>query len=142
MEDSFYLSDCGDDDVLSFGDDMFKAGKFRKAVNKSFNSKMGDTLSSELRSEGVQIEQKILQPNGSSEDYLRWFGKGINCEILNLGSKSWKKGKVRIKVSVEFYEAQEAVETPSSDKPEINQPKSPLDDIRRMMNEDSQQGNS
>lgn len=88
MEDSFYLSDCGDEDVLSFGDDVIKAGKFRKAVNKSFNSNMGGTLSSELRSQGVQIDQKILQPNGISEDYLRWFGKGIDCEILNLGSKS------------------------------------------------------
>lgn len=142
MEEKFYLSDCGDDDVLSFGDNTFKVSKFRIAVNKSFGYDIGGVLSNQLSREGVLIDQKILLPSGNSKDYVRWFNEGIDCEILNLGSKSWKKGKVRIKFSVEFYEEQEAVETPSSDKPEINQPESPLDDMRRMMNEDSQQGNS
>lgn len=138
MEDSFYLTDCSDNDVLSFGDNTFKVGKFRKAVNQSFGYNMGATISNELRSQGVQIPQEILIPNGNPQDYLRWFGKGIDCEVLNLGSKSWKKGKVRIKISVEFYvEEQEAVETPSSDKPGTALPESPLDDIRRMMNENS-----
>ena len=143
MEDSFYLSECGDDDVLSFEDTTFKVSKFRKAVDKSFDSDLGSTLSSRLNNAGIYIAEKILKPTNDCQEYERWFKNGIDCEILNLGSKSWKKGKVRIKISVEFYvEEQEVVETPSSDKLENSQPESPLEDIRRMINQDSQQKHS
>lgn len=56
-----------------------------------------------------------------------WFGEGIDGEILQLGAKGWKKGKVRIRLSVEFL----------SDEPEPTQFESPLDDIRKKMNENS-----
>lgn len=141
MEENFYLSDCDDDDVLSFGDNTFKVSKFRKAVNQSFGSDIGSVLSSQLSRQGVSIDQQILLPSGNNKDYMRWFNEGIDCEILNLGFRSWKKGKVRIKFSVEFYEEQEAVETPSSDEPDINEAESPLDDIRRLLNENSHQNN-
>lgn len=135
MEENFYLSDCDDDDVLSFGDNTFKASRFRRAVNQSFGSDIGSVLGRELSRQGVLIDQQILLP------YTKWFNEGIDCEILNLGSRSWKKGKVRIKFNVEFYEEQEAVETSSSDEPDINEAESPLDDIRRLLNENSHQNN-
>jgi KGK domain len=49
-----------------------------------------------------------------------WINEGIECELLNLGAKKWRKGKIRIKVSFEFF----------SDDPE-----SPLDDIQQSMAE-------
>ncbi|MGK7932772.1 MAG: KGK domain-containing protein [Microcystaceae cyanobacterium] len=59
------------------------------------------------------------------EDYYafhkKWIDEGLECEVLNLGANQWKKGKVRIKVTVEFC----------PDESEIIEPESPLDDIRR-----------
>lgn len=139
MQDNYYLQDCGDDDVLSFRDVTFKVSKFKTAVNQSFNSRMGSQLSNELNSQEVRINHAV-SPNGNYDEYAKWFKDGIDCEILNLGSKSWKKGKVKIKISLEFYaEEQEAGETGSSNQPEIPQPESPLEDLRQMLNQDNQQ---
>lgn len=32
----------------------------------------------------------------------KWLGEGVPCEILRPGEVSWKKGKLRIKISLEF----------------------------------------
>jgi hypothetical protein len=56
---------------------------------------------------------------------LKWINEGLRCEILKLGSNKWKKGKVRIKISLEFC----------PDEPEISEYESPLDEIRREMNQ-------
>lgn len=53
----------------------------------------------------------------------KWIEQGINCERLNPGDPQWKKGKVRIKVTVEFV----------PDEPESSDYQSPLDEIRQEM---------
>ncbi|MBD1939127.1 KGK domain-containing protein [Microcoleus sp. FACHB-68] len=61
------------------------------------------------------------------KDY--WFGKGINCKILQPG-KNWQKGKVRI--TLEFCpETLEVEETPATE-PAAGEESSPLDEIRQM----------
>ncbi|HEY9690822.1 MAG TPA: KGK domain-containing protein [Oculatellaceae cyanobacterium] len=132
MSNKFDVIDCNDDDVLSFGDATFKVRRFTTAVRRAFGSSMGRTLSDGLNSQGVQIDNQIVMPSGKPDDYKRWFGEGINCEILKLGYPSWKKGKVRIKVSVEFYMEEDEDKL---DNQEISEPESPLDDLRRMINE-------
>jgi hypothetical protein len=46
MEYNSYLQECGDDDVLSFSNAMFKVGKFRDAVEYAFtdNAQVKDSL--------------------------------------------------------------------------------------------------
>jgi len=63
-----------------------------------------------------------------------WLVDGVECEILSPG-KGWQKGKLRI--NLEFYPSDEpeVPETPTSNQPETSQPQSPLDDIRRMINQ-------
>lgn len=51
----------------------------------------------------------------------KWIEEGLDCEILKLGDSSWKKGKVRVKMTIEFL----------PDEPEISEYQSPLDEIRR-----------
>lgn len=64
-----------------------------------------------------------------------WFGEGINCKILKPGAKGWQKAKVRI--SLEFCPDEPDVEeTPTSNQLETSKLESPLDEIRRMINED------
>ncbi|MBD2014467.1 KGK family protein [Microcoleus sp. FACHB-53] len=110
-------------------------------MNGAFGNHLGSQLNGQLSScHGIKIDNSILAPNGVNEPYARWFGDGIDCEMLNLGSKSWKKGKVRIKVSLEFYvEEQEDSQTLGSDALEISPPESPLDDLRQMINKENQQ---
>ncbi|MBD1920822.1 hypothetical protein H6F77_06950 [Microcoleus sp. FACHB-831] len=69
----------------------------------------------------------------------KWFREGKDCEVLRIGVNGWKKGKMRIKLTVEFIpDEPEIPETPASKEPEISQPQSPLDDIRRIINQESQ----
>ena len=64
---------------------------------------------------------------------LKWFEEGADVEVLKYGSQGWKKGKLRIKVSLEFCpDEPEAEEIAASNKGEFSEPESPLDDIRRM----------
>lgn len=139
MENNYYLQKCGDDDVISFKDDTFKVNKFRTAIHKSFNASMGSQLTNELRSQGIPIERAVC-PNNSYGEYATWFNEGIDCEILNLGSKTWKKGKIKIKISIEFYtEAQEDEQPNNTNQPEITPPESPLDDLRQLLNQNNPQ---
>ncbi|NJN90571.1 MAG: KGK family protein [Leptolyngbyaceae cyanobacterium SL_5_14] len=140
MTEKFEKRNCGNDDVLAFGDSTYKVGKFKKAVDLSFSSSLGSHLSGELRNKGIQIDQKHLAPNNKPDEYARWFGSGIECEILQVGSDSWKVGKVRIKIEVEFYvEELESLEEDESDISETVQLESPLDSIRQMIVENDQE---
>lgn len=72
---------------------------------------------------------------GTSEE---WYRKGVDCELLKPGTEGWRKGKIRIKISFELcLDEPEISEIPSSNKAETNQPESPLDDMRRMINQNS-----
>ncbi|HEY9812756.1 MAG TPA: KGK domain-containing protein [Candidatus Sericytochromatia bacterium] len=76
---------------------------------------------------------KVLTSQGIIPDDL--IGRGCACEILKPGSKGWKKGKMKITVSLEYCpDEPEDTETPENNQPETNQPESPLDDLRRMIN--------
>lgn len=72
-------------------------------------------------------DQKIYYAERSGHYFTGSFKEGIDVQILNLGSKSWKRGKLKFKLSVEFYVEEE-------DR-EIKEPESPLDDLRRKINE-------
>jgi hypothetical protein len=118
-EENYYLPDYSDDDVLAFNGNLVKVGKFRDLVKFAFNdpNQISDKIFELLRGNGVYINPKDA------------FGNGLNGEVLKIGAKGWQKGKLRIKVSLEFY----------PDEPEISQPESPLDDLRQMINQENQQ---
>jgi hypothetical protein len=56
-----------------------------------------------------------------------WLYEGKDCEVLHLGSKSWEKGKIKIKVTVEFC----------PNEPKVKEPISELDDIRQTINQNN-----
>jgi hypothetical protein len=70
--------------------------------------------------------------NRTNENIGKWLSEGVDCETLKFGEKGWQKGKVRIKVSVEFCPDEPEIE-------EIPQAESPLDDLRQMINKETQQ---
>lgn len=91
MENGFKAIECNDGDVLDFGGNTYKVAKLKQAMDTSSSSTLEFTLNQELTRQGVRIKQS---PN------VNWFQKGIDCETLTLGSQSWKKGKVKLKISI------------------------------------------
>ncbi|MGB3206398.1 MAG: KGK domain-containing protein [Crinalium sp.] len=135
MEDNYSLQNCQDDDVVAFGNSMFKAGRLTRKINESFGKSMGEKLTHELKHREIHVDWDRSHSNkywGACESI---FNDGVNCEILQLGSQTWKKGKMRIKVTVEFYAEEDNVDI-STNQANINQPESPLDDLRRMINQE------
>ncbi|NEP40964.1 MAG: KGK family protein [Okeania sp. SIO2H7] len=128
MEDNLKPLECSDKDVLSFGDRTYKVGVLKQAMNNSFNKNLNYSLRDQLERNGVRLPKHFNEQE--------WFDEGIDCEVLNLGSTEWKKGKAKVKFSVEFYvETEEDEEI--LDEPEINEPESPLDDLRKEFNQES-----
>jgi hypothetical protein len=74
--------------------------------------------------------------NRWTQDKANWFSQGVPCEVLRLDAKGWRKGKVRL--AIEFLpDEPEVEEIPATN--EIEQPESPLDDLRQMINQETQQ---
>ena len=120
MRDKSYPLDC-ENDVINLG------GESEKFFVDIPMLKLGDLLHN--------IKLKLLHIshndwNKKNDNWVvgrkQWLDEGKNCEILNIGSKNWKKGKIRINITLEFC----------PDEPDELQPESPLDDIRKTMNED------
>jgi hypothetical protein len=112
------------DTVFSFSCSMFKMSEFITAVKQA------------LQAVGLdQLRNKLNQRGGIPGTIDQWYIQGVDCEFLKPGNKVWKKGKIRIKISLELCpDEPEVEETPESNNPDITQPESPLDDIRKMIN--------
>lgn len=131
MEDRFKQLDSEfehKDTVLSFlPSSMFKVSEFMLAAIQAY------------KNYGLDVLRNTLKPRGGIPgDSSTWFSQGVACEILSPKNNGWRKGKVRIKVTLEFCpDEPEIEETDAINKTEINQAKSPLDDIRQMVNGNS-----
>jgi len=143
MENKFYQSNYGDDDVITFNSsnssEMCRFGKFKQALQFALQDKLPDTLVEYLESQGIKgtgINELIS--NRWQNNNRKWFSDGKNCEILSIGGGGWQKGNLRIKFTLEFCpdepEVRQAIQ---SNELESNQSESPLDDIRRMINKDN-----
>ena len=102
MANNLIPYDCGDDDVIAFGDAMFRSGKLKKAIGQSFDGSVGRAIDQKLRQNGLEIPVRMVGTRLANE-HCQWFDEGINCEILDLATRRWCQGKVKVKVSVEFF---------------------------------------
>ncbi|MBD2119438.1 KGK domain-containing protein [Trichocoleus sp. FACHB-262] len=110
MENHNFSFSFSDESVVAFGSILHKAGRFREALKVLLTRE-------NISQKSSQNELKIFTKD--------WFGNGIDCEVLELGDKAWRKGKIKIKVSIEFHpDESEATE-------------SPLDDIRQAIAEEN-----
>lgn len=128
MENKFKsLNDEYKDTVLSFEISMFKVSDLIKQVKLA------------LEETGLQILKNTLASRGGIPGNTQdWYAQGINCEILKPGNETWKKGKVKINIILEFCPDEPEIEaTTQNNSTENSQMSSPLDDIRQMMNQNS-----
>ena len=136
MEDKFDFHNCGNEDALSFGNAMLKVEKLKETVNGVLpENGLGETLNRSLSQQKLDIDVG-LTTDQTRYLYEKWFGEGIDCEILRVGANGWKKGKIKLKlnVTIEFCpDEPEFEETPENNESETSKPESPLDDLRRQL---------
>lgn len=131
MEDNITLQNCSKNDVFSFQEETHKVGRIKDKVITALTATVSRYFVSSLRDEygvknaAIAYSDELEDPNGE------WFYNGKECEILKLGSTGWQKGKVRLKVIVEFC----------PDEPEVSEPESPLDDLRQKLMESETEHN-
>lgn len=126
MDDNFQELDAQSSDkdaALSFPNSMFRAGEFVAKVKDTFHVNGHNALVNSLNQKG-----------GIPSNLIDWFEQGIDCEILKPDAKGWRKGKIRIKVSVEFCpeEVEDLIEVTDSVDGTSD---SSLDDIRQAIAE-------
>ncbi len=124
-------------------DDGFKPLESEEVLSVAETDKI--LLPSLMFTGGQLISQmkSILSQYGGNRTNVNlnsWLDKGIDCKTLKFGAKGWQKGKVRIRVSIEFCPDEPEVEETSATN-EIEQPESPLDDLRQMINQQTQLSN-
>lgn len=93
-----------DDDVLAFRDGTVKLIKLKRALDVALSSKVPDALADALSTQKLRMEaNRQFRTSGAwTQRDGSWFREGIDCEILQLGANSWKRGKIRLRVVVEF----------------------------------------
>ncbi|HAX74596.1 MAG TPA: KGK domain protein [Cyanobacteria bacterium UBA11372] len=145
MKDNSFLPEFGEDDVLSFPAKnqplMFRVGNFREALKTAFrdNSQVRYALCEILKSQGFQVDTIGTWSEYNFYTDGSWFEEGIGCQSLKIGAKGWQKGKIKLKVCLEFIpDASEVEKIPDSSNLEITEPESPLDDLRQMLNQENQ----
>ena len=123
MEYNSYFQAFGENDVLSFSEtNMCKFGKFKEELSQVINGdETANSVVSKLQSKGIQGLPIYSSPH-QTQNRL-WITEGKECEILKISAKDWIKGRIKIRVIVEFEP-----ETPDP-------PESSLDDIRQMNKE-------
>lgn len=123
MECNSYFQAFGENDVLSFSQtNMCKFGKFKDELSQVIDGDaIADLFVNKLSQKGIQGSPVYLATH-QTQNRL-WMNEGKKCEILKIGAKDWMKGRIKIRVIVEF-------------EPETPEPlESSLDDIRQMIND-------
>ena len=122
IEYNDYFKSLRDDDVISLFGKLYKLGEVKDSINDFIESgeynRMPYYLSEKFRADKIQV---------SHQDSLNLLTDGIDSEILKIAANGWKKGKFKINVVVEFI----------PEEPEILEYQSPLDEIRREMQQNS-----
>ncbi|HBE18502.1 MAG TPA: hypothetical protein DEG17_17745 [Cyanobacteria bacterium UBA11149] len=161
MDNVFKPLEHNDDDVLSLANnELLKISQFREELANQLNSlaynwslrpashnmtyKDNNLDKSRIRIKGLGIQSYL------GDITIKWIlptPEGQDCEILRLGSTKWQKGKLRVQASVEMF-PNEKDQTKkytthfiiefSPNTSEITTPESPLDDLRQMINQETQ----
>lgn len=126
QEDNLSLQNCSDDDALAFDSGMFKAGKIREKLWYVLKGSISSNLYASLKEHSIDINPGYMNRSMAT---WKWFQQGIDCELLRIGAQGWKKGKLKLKVCLEFIPDEPDVCDLSN--AENSENKSVLDDIRQ-----------
>ncbi len=102
MKSKINFKNCGNNDVLAFNSNLLKVENISKEVEiLLFKTLLGVKLTQLLDSQRIlQDFSSSWSENQEDEIYTAWFNEGVDCELLQLGAQTWKKGKVKINVNI------------------------------------------
>ncbi|MDY7022510.1 MAG: KGK domain-containing protein [Cyanobacteriota bacterium] len=122
IENHVISQNCSENDVISFEDESHKISQFYQKIIKVLTGYVSNNFVEFLGRQGVK-ESKIQKSDELEYSNGEWFNNGKECDILRMGANGWQKGKVRLRVIVEFC----------PDEPEVSESESPLDDLRQQL---------
>lgn len=109
MQFNHNMSQWQDEDVIGFQGVLCKVGRFKATLCHFFNHEITDQLYKHLKQYNLDIRPIKQVKNHSNlgyrdlQDNELWLKEGVDCEVLTVEGGGWKKGKIRINISVEFY---------------------------------------
>lgn len=113
MKHSFF-SNLKKTDLIRFDkNQILEINKLKEALRHIFEDRLESYLVDALSLMGIQTYKgtRIKSPSGRETTfYNSWFKEGVHCEVLTLGNEKWKRGKIKMKISIEF-EIEQNVET-------------------------------
>jgi hypothetical protein len=113
MKHSFF-SNLKKTDLIRFDkNQILEINKLKEALRHIFEDRLESPLVDALSLMGIQTYKgtRIKSPSGRETTfYNSWFKEGVHCEVLTLGNEKWKRGKIKMKISIEF-EIEQNVET-------------------------------
>ncbi len=99
MKDHSYLQDFDEEDLISFEnkEKIFRISKLNNNCRQSIenNGEAAQGFYSTLSKSIIASQQ--------------WMTQGVECETLRLGEKQWTKGRIKVRVIVEFEPDEEAM---------------------------------
>lgn len=95
MEENNILPECSDDDVVSFRGKLFKVSQLRKMMGHAMTeqNQLNLTLSNALKQKGLEL---------GLTDTKEFLHQGVKGELLTITGQGWQKGKIKMKISLEF----------------------------------------
>lgn len=99
---SLFDNSLQDNDVIAFGDIVYKLGKIRSVFGDVFKSTYGD-LAAHLKQQQAHKLGLCYNDGSIGELYSDTY---CGFEYLNLGSSNWETGRFRIYLSPFFYNNQ------------------------------------
>ncbi|AFZ24015.1 KGK domain protein [Cylindrospermum stagnale PCC 7417] len=137
MNNKFIPLDC-DDDVVLFYKDTFKVSRLKELVYLEIRNKLNQyTYDEQTKNRGHQILTLLhnlsIGQEGINFDEIQ-FHSVLSCQFLKIGGKGWQKGKIKIQMSSFSMRKKQQPEIYLEfcpDEPE--EPESPLDDIRKLI---------
>ena len=110
---SVNLNDFDGTDVIALGINVHKVSNLKKVVNEVKRTELTNFLYKEFSSRLNVTDQN-------------WVTPGITCDVLSVGGKGWKKGKLKVELVVKFYPDEPETE-------EVGQAQSALNAIDLML---------
>ncbi|BAZ40995.1 hypothetical protein NIES4101_69570 [Calothrix sp. NIES-4101] len=157
MVDKFELLECHDEDVISFENLLSKFCDFKNDISQMLLKKMQSFFYQDDGCNHSIIERfQKLSPTsfGDCQVSLNLSSNrnGEPCEILRLGSEKWQKGKLRLNAFIHIPIADRQQNKHGNieftlefcpDESQYHHPvsESPLDDLRRIINNEENTAN-
>ena len=131
MNHSFF-SNLKKTDLIRFDkNQILEINKLKEALRHIFEDRLESYLVDALSLMGIQTYKgtRIKSPSGRETTfYNSWFKEGVHCEVLTLGNEKWKRGKIKMKISIEF-EIEQNVETVEIVESEFKSLREQLNDL-------------